>query len=451
MVPGKLKSWPFGCALAIMIIAPGCGSDSKTEITPYVPNGSPAACTSNIDICADITPRVEVTVKDVNGNPLQYAMVNSYYPAFSLTYVDPSVYPAKDGFGRKKSYFTCTDEQGKAMLCGWDPSSEYATSTGSDINVWRSGYLPAHYGFDPTADPVLGDGVVRTMEVALQAAADVGQTSKVLFLPCYTGDESRMTYALTYEGVAFTIPAFGQVVDALVTDPEHPLANFDTLVLDGSCSWYEPYEELLVPEKNAELWRWIAAGGRVFFGEPSSSGWTIDEASCTMEPCSSAFFPEEYRFSLMPKHRGSTADSRSCPRFAHGTIVDADHPLANGVTFDNWTYVEYRQAEATDLKYLVTWGATWRATVDESLWNVVMAVTSDQAEIDAKPGCWQDDPTLTAFNSGVALMETKYGAGSVLLVHAAWMQATNGERTGQTHAADAVALKNNIIDWILHK
>jgi hypothetical protein len=291
---------------------------------------------------------------------------------------------------------------------------------------------------------------VRTLDITLTAASSLDQTSKVLFLPCYTGDESRMANALVFERVAFTIPAFGHAVDALTADSEDPLAAFDTLVLDASCSWYEPYEEFLVPAQNEKLWRWIEAGGRVLFSEPSNTGWDTSDPACTREPCSNAFFPEEYRFALVPKNRGATDDAKACARFQHGAVVEPSHPLLQGVSFDDWSYVEYRQASDSDVKTNVTWNATWKSTVDTSLWNILLTASSSQTEIDNKPGCWQNDPTLARTNAAAALMETEYGAGRVVFSNAAWIQATNGERVGngQRYAEDAVVLKNNIIRFV---
>lgn len=425
----------------------GCSGDSADPVITYVPNGQPAGCSANIDVCANETPRVEVTVTDESGKPVQYAMVNSYYPSFSLTNVDSVEYPDKDGFGRKKSYYTCTNEQGKASLCGW-PNQD--TGTGRDIDVWRTGYRPSSSRFDSTA-PALAPGVVRTLDVTLTKAAEVGQTSKVLFVPCFTGDEHRLPFLLTYENVAFTIPAFGQVVDALMADPAHPLANFDTLVLDTGCSWNEPYEEFLVPAKNAKLWDWIAAGGRVLMSEPSYTGWsTADTVNCPAAPCSDAFFPAPYRFDFVPKTLGS---ARNCARFLHGTIADAASPFVQGLTFDNWSYVEYRQSSWSDAKLYLTWGATKKSTVDTSLWHPILTVSSSAQEVADKAACWENNPSLNTTDAAVAMMKTDYDAGTVILNHAAWVQGSNGERVGggEPFDANAVILKNNIVRFILGK
>lgn len=441
------KAASLGIALTLSV--GGCGDDKK----PQPPGGGGGAggaagsggaggtagsgtlatneaCSGRdwIAECASVTPRLEVTVKDDAGMPVQNALVFQFPMNLKKSAISADL-PSEDGLKRKISYDACTNQDGKATICGFDPET---------LPVDALGVVGLKSGYERAASGGLTIAATDVTPVELTLARDPAATEeKVLVMSCQNWHRGPTVFSIA--DMKYTVAPFGQVVDYLMADPSDPMKHFDTLYIEGDSDQWQCFGELTAPGKPEKLWQWVNAGGLLVMIQANDSHWSKDTGCVeAAETCPIDMFPRDYQHKL----RG---EKMACNDYKSGRILQPDHPVLAGVSLDSWSYSE--EKEPGNLKSFIGYDTIDRDTVDESVWQVLVAGPTDPAEIEAKRmACGEE---YAAVERTAMLIEATVGAGKVHVNNTGFFHGAYGDLfPGGVTDPNAIKLRDNLVAYI---
>jgi hypothetical protein len=332
---------------------------------------------------------------------------------------DAAAFPEKDGQGRKITYGTCTNAEGKASICPFD-----ATKTSvQNIIALKAGYKVGSLGKTTYA----ADSVVNaTITLEANPAAT---KEKILIMACERGNvRDPLTFAR--ENIHYTVAPFAKVIDTLLQDSAKPLEYFDTLYIGKSCSSREAWGELLVPEKRERLHKWIEAGGLVFLAQQDDDLWSRGVNGCpdSATYCPMEFLPTELQFDIYPT---------KCNDFRSGTILEPTHPTMQAVDLNAWNYNSPSSPTTAEKK--TSYNAIVRSTVKTDYWKILAVAPAAGAAGECAD---------VATDQAVVAMEGTYGEGKIYVGEHGWETGSQGDISGGMTEAKAIVAKNRVIEYL---
>src|SRR5262249_15033896 len=149
------------------------------------------------------------------------------------TLSDGANYPVNDATNRRYQYDACTNAQGKATICGFDPAHVTAGINLLDLYALQPGGLSGTAYNRGATGPFTINSSSTAIQKDITLTPDTAATNeKVLLLTCQGWH--REASLLTRNHVKWTMAPFGKALDYLhqaTMDNVPPLTDFDTIAI----------------------------------------------------------------------------------------------------------------------------------------------------------------------------------------------------------------------------
>jgi hypothetical protein len=366
--------------------------------------------------CEGVSPRLVVTVRDETG-PVANALVYPFPQTLRKVRVDPVRFPEVNGTEQTIGYDACTDEQGVAVICGFEDPAAI-----TQLRVVKRGHAFFHTGpFALTSTSVV--------QVPVSLTSTPAEDHRILVMSCEP--HHREPTLLQRANVDFVMAPIGTVIDRL---PE-----FDTLLIGFACNKHESFNELLTRDGNAALFQWVRDGGHLFFAQQNDSKWSRETGcACQAKACPEQILPPEYRFKLLP-------ENDKCNDYRAASVVLAEDPLVREVpTWEGWSYHE--QIAPSETRSFVCLDCIDGTSLG-AVWSVVLRAEPIADEPKSSCPSWNGGAYDLAATH-VALMHAIYGDGMIVVAHHAWEQGSEGESIGAAVDANAKLAREAVIDFL---
>jgi hypothetical protein len=351
------------------------------------------------EACEGVLPQIRVTVTD-GTRPIPNALVYPFYESLKKYKLDPDRFPEVNGTEQAIGYDACTDEEGVAVICGFDPADAIKGAT--QLRVVKAGY-----SFYASPKIVVTSTVYeRPVRLTPMNVED----DRILVMSCEP--QHREPTLLQRAGVGFTMAPIGTVVDQL--------DDFDTLLIGFACNKHESFNELLVRERNERLLEWVRGGGLLFFAQQNDSKWSRRTGcACQARAC------PEYQFEILP-------ENEKCNDY-EAAIVAKDDPLVSGVpSWEAWSYREQVvPGDPNDPRRSFVCLDCIDGSELGDRWEILLTVRPIASEEKPKSSCPGD---YDESGKHVALMRAQFGEGMIVVAHHAWEQGSEGETLDLTYS-----------------
>lgn len=332
-------------------------------------------------------------VTDVLGNPIEGVEIVTLPFGRDVT---------RDDIGRKSFEHILTDSEGNYKIVE-QPQGTYK------LLFLASGFIKGSLTIGPVdfnPDNLVSGEIKKSIVLSSFTQLDDGDIPSVaLFDP---EDKKRMTEILTANGIRYTT-----VINNISSLNRE---NFNVLVVGLDATVYQDIEQLI--NNKQVLDNFLAEGGSIYLGQ-------LNDFSFEATPLS--FLTGDQQFILHTE--GAPFND-----FTSGKVIDSQHPLVAGVSFNQWHFVEAGQQT---IKENVTFDAAIKNSFDLTNWNIIVttpaeAFTSGNGSVNA-----EDDVIIAEYT------DPRSGA-HIVVNQAAFYQATFGDVTEER----AILLTNNVVNYI---
>lgn len=307
-----------------------------------------------------------------------------------------------DDIGRKQFDDVITDTEGNYRIENLEQNSYKLLFLGSGLIKASLSIGPVDFNPGNLVDGSIQKSVVLE---SYPIQGDGDELAVALFDP---EDKKRTTEILVSNGIRFD-DIRGSVADL-------DISQYQLLVVGHDATIYTEFNELI--DNRTVIDNFLAAGGSIHIGQ-------LNDFSVEATP-----------MPFLIGDRGFILHTEDAPfnDFTDGTVLDAGHPLVDGVQFSDWRFIEAgQQAE----KQNVTFDAAVFDSFTGEHWNIIVSTPAN----DFSSG----EGTVLA-NADVIIAEylDSRNGGRIVVNQAAYYQGAFGDLT----EVQAIKLTSNVVNYM---